>query len=541
MQFETESTTMFLDRLLEKKPQSNASSATLQLIRKLRVPVSASTVINTIESHPDYPSLYSISDSLSKWKVENLSLKVETERLEELPTPFIAHSKAGGGNFILVNRVNGVIDYFDEKGKQRKKTKEEFSREWDNVVLLAEKQMHSGEKNYSVFKRKEAIDVLRIPFIIGSCVLLVILYAAVVSDFYGTSLLFLKFFGCIVTGLLLWFEVDKSNPVVQQICSAGRHANCTAVLSSKEARLFNFISWSEIGFFYFAGGFLFSLSTASYQLSSFSVLSWLNLFALPYTIFSVFYQWRIAKQWCPLCLAVQALLILEFVVSYFGFWQYSVTLSLPKGELIPLILSFLLPVFFWLATKRVYLAAQEGMRYKKELSKLKYNKEIFSGLLAKKKAITVSPEGLGITLGNPCAKNTIIKVCNPYCGPCAKAHPVIDEILESSDDVKVQIIFTPQANEKTESIVRHLLALDDKRDAKLMSKALDDWYGADKKEYEIFAEKYKLNGELKLQDEKLKAMKDWVNEIKIDFTPTFFVNGYQLPGLYKVEDLKHLL
>ncbi|HEY2722735.1 MAG TPA: hypothetical protein VGI82_13465 [Chitinophagaceae bacterium] len=40
------------------------------------------------------------------------------------------------------------------------------------------------------------------------------------------------------------------------------------------------------------------------------MISWLNIFALPYTLFSVYYQWKVAKQWCILCLAVQGLLLL---------------------------------------------------------------------------------------------------------------------------------------------------------------------------------------------------------------------------------------
>src|SRR5579875_2929482 len=83
---------MRLERLLEKKARSNASSITIELLKRLQVPVTASSVIDSLEEHPDYPSLYSISDSLQKWKVDNLALKVKAEALEELPTPFIAHS-----------------------------------------------------------------------------------------------------------------------------------------------------------------------------------------------------------------------------------------------------------------------------------------------------------------------------------------------------------------------------------------------------------------------------------------------------------------
>ena len=561
---------MFINHLLEKKAQSNVASVTLRLLKKLNIPVTATTVVDTLEHHPHYPSLYSISDSLQKWKVENLALRVDPDSLEKIPTPFIAHSKAGGGNFILVNSVNGVVEYTDGKGAFGKpgikqKSREEFKKDWDNIVLIAEKNEVSGEKEYRLNKRKELIEGLRIPFIIAGCLLLTVLYAAAVHNFFTASLAFLKFSGCIVAGLLLWFEVDKSNPVLQQICAAGGKTNCTAVLSSKQSKLFNIISWSEVGFFYFAGGFIYllvsvTLSLPKGQLPTLALLSWLNLFALPYTVFSVFYQWRIAKQWCPLCLTVQAILVLEFVVCYFGLRQAqtdtfipyvfipnvfipNVTLSLPKSELIPLSVSFLLPVFFWVATKKVYLNAQEGKRYQKELSKLKYNKEIFNTLLSKQKQITASAEGLGIVLGNPDATNTIIKVCNPYCGPCAKAHSVIDAILENNDDVKVQIIFmaTNNENDTRAKPVKLLMALYEKNDEQLIKSALDDWYGDGKKDYDEFAKKYLLNGELQMQGSKLEAMAKWCSENGIAFTPTFFINGHQLPESYKIEDVEHLL
>ena len=48
-------------------------------------------------------------------------------------------------------------------------------------------------------------------------------------------------------------------------------------------------------------------------------------------------------------------------------------------------------------------------------------------------------------------------------------------------------------------------------------------------------------GELKMQDAKVEAMNDWCKETGIAFTPTFFVNSYQLPDVYNVADLKYFL
>lgn len=443
---------MQISHLLEKKTSSNAAQVTLQLIRSLQVPVTAGMVIESIEQHPHYPSLLSISDQLKKWKVDNMALRVEPDQLKQLPVPFIAHSALNGGQFLLVHSVNGRVDYTDEKGKRVRKSREEFATAWDQVVLVAEKSGGSGDKNYRVQKRKEMADAMRLPSIILACLCLIIGFTATYTggSWVGAStLLFLKLGGSIVTGLLLWIEIDKPNPVLQQICSAGKHTNCTAVLSSRQSKLFGKVSWSEIGFVYFAGSFLLLLTSGNSYQYAISILSLLNVLALPYTAFSVIYQWRIAKQWCPLCLAVQGILLLEFIVCFFGFWNSSQPFVFSTSQLVPALTCFLLPVFFWLATKKVYLSGQDGKRNGKELSRLKYNKDIFHALLTKQKKITASPDGLGITLGNPNAAHTIIKVCNPYCGPCAKAHPIIDEILESNEDVKVQVIFTATSDEGT--------------------------------------------------------------------------------------------
>ncbi len=534
--------------LLEKRSSSNVSEATVQLLKSLQIPVTATTAIEQVESHPDFPSLYSISDSLKNWKVDNAAFQVDADKLDSLPTPFIAHTKSGGGSFVLVKNVNGAVEYIDERGKAQKADRESFSKQWTNTVLLAEKNKHSGEKDFGQHKRAEQLSALRLPFIIAAAASLVLiyalLYAGAEAGIAASLLLVTKLAGCGVTGLLLWFEIDKANPLLQQICTGGKHTNCTAVLGSRASKVFSWLSWSEVGFFYFAGSFLSLLLSVNYQLPTVSVLSWLNLLALPYTVFSVFYQWRIAKQWCPLCLTVQALLLVEFIISYFGYWFVpGVTLSLPKGQLIPLLTSFLLPVLFWMVAKPAFLTTQKGKLYKKELSRLKYNKEIFTALLQKQKKITLSTEGLGIMLGNPGAKHTIIKVCNPYCGPCAKAHTVIDELVEGNEDIKVQIIFTATNDEKDRAALpaKHLMAIYGKGDTEQTQKALDDWYGADKKDYGIFKMQYPLTGELDLQGVKLEAMDAWCKAINISFTPTIFVDGYQLPNIYKTEDLNYLI
>jgi len=45
----------------------------------------------------------------------------------------------------------------------------------------------------------------------------------------------------------------------------------------------------------------------------------------------------------------------------------------------------------------------------------------------------LDPENnVGLIIGNEDAQNEIIKVCNPYCEPCSKAHPILDEIIHTT-------------------------------------------------------------------------------------------------------------
>ena len=517
----------------------NPVTAVIQLLQQLKVNVTDGSVNEAILSHPDYPSLLCISDCLKQWKVENAAIRVEKNSIDETPLPFIAFM---GREFKAVTQITATeVCFLNDDNKLQKENKQSFLDAWNGVALLAEAQEGAGENEYAVKKRKENLQSLSIPALIGFGLLWAVIASFSFSGTNGlayTALLLCKLAGIIVSGLLLWYEIDKYNSTLQKICTGGGgKTNCNAILSSSKSKIFSWLSWSEMGFFYFAGSYL----VLGLYPHAASIITWLNVLALPYIIFSIGYQKFIAKQWCPLCLAVQALLFAEFIIGYTGGF-----LTKPGSTFIALFqvgLLFLLPVAIWYFIKPHLLNEQEGKTKKYELARLKNNTGIFNALLAAQKQITHSTESLGITLGNPNAGNTIIKVCNPYCGPCGKAHPEIEKLLEHNNNLKVQIIFnaTTQEDDHLAKPVKHLLAIAEKGNEIMKVKSLDDWYMAEKKDYEAFAKKYPMNGELQMQGVKIDAMHEWCKATDISFTPTFFINGYQLPETYNINDLKYLL
>ena len=520
----------------------NTVSVTQQLLHTLRIPFSITGVKEAIKQHPDYPSIAAVHDVLKQYKTETIVLQIDKEKLQKVPVPFVAHLLQAPAGFVTVTNVSShEVTYLQPSSFQKQVTVSvnDFLSKWSAVALLAEKNEQSGEPDLEQNRKADRIKLYRTPLLILSSILL--LFVAILPIGSATlaiaAPLLLKLAGVVVCGLLLWYDIDRSNPFLQKVCNSSKATNCNAVLQSNAAKLFGVIRWSEIGFFYFAGGLLFVILRNEGALA---LLAWLNLIALPYTVFSVFYQWRVTKQWCPLCLAVQGLLLLE-ALFYMGagyLQSFAITETATS-----FLLAFLLPVITWYAAKPLLKKNKEAEEYKNRFYRIKNDSRIFEALLEKQKKVFINPEGLGVTLGNPDATNTIIKVCNPYCGPCSKAHKEIHKLLKNNTNIKVQVIFNSFAEDSDprSKPVKLFLSVSKNKERNYTEQVIDEWYSAEKKDFKIFAEKYQIGTDQNNYNEDVMKMRTWCDEMNIEATPSIFLNGYQLPDNYLVNDLKIFL
>jgi uncharacterized membrane protein len=539
---------LFLSALFDSEVQHNSVNTVSTLLKIKGIKVASSTVKKTLREHSEYPSLLSISDALSSWKINNISLRSDIQQLATFPLPFIVQLNRGRGSYFSTVRKweNGQLMISDAQTTGWTWIKEsDFEKSWKGVVMLLDVEENAGEAGFLKSRRKQYLNQMSyyaaISLLLG--IWLISTFRLFVTQgiqaWAPASLLTLKLFGSYIGGLLLWYEIDKHNASLQKVCKAGKKINCQAILDSSAAKLLGIISWSETGFIYFAGGFI-ALIVAGMNPSTIILLAWLNAFALPYTLFSIYYQWRIAKQWCLLCITIQVLLVSEFIINVLNqnFKVPDITFYEALSDLVP----FLLTATTWFLLKPLLILSKKSDETQHELTRMKRNPQIFESLLLREKSITHDPSGLGLSLGNPNGTVRLIKVCNPYCGPCAKSHTHIEDLIHKFPDLHVQIIFTA-SNSKDEPAaapVKHLLAIDQK-DKTLLKDALDDWYNAPLKNYETFAMRHVVNGELKQQDKKLDDMRSWCDNMKISFTPTFFFNGHQLPKSYHISDLQHFL
>lgn len=533
-------------------PRENCVEVTMLLVESLNAKVTFTTIEKRLTSHPNYPSAVSIGDLLDTLNINHISFTVTEDFLANVSAPFLTLVKSDQYHIDMYTFVKPIsenqLQYFDPDAHCWETIDHNsFLSKWEsNFVMLFEAEQPILEEDFKEILSTERRSKLY-KFLTYSSLPLLSLIIIVMNIFfsgiqalYSSIFMVLTLAGCFVSSLLLSYDIDKYNPILKNICSKGKKVNCGFILNSKKAKIAG-ISWSAIGFTYFAGqlllGLLYMLTNQSSLLTAIYIT---NALASPYIIYSISIQW-IAKQWCPLCLMVQLLLALQFIVSISSGWHFIYQLNdlFQLQTIAIIVLAFSLPAIVLSMLMPNFLSAKEGKYSRKELLRLKHNPQIFDVLLKQQKPITPTPSDLGVKIGS--GDNKIIKVCNPYCIPCSDAHKSIEELIRTNPTVEVQIIYWISPTEKASNIVKHFIAIEKTYGTEKLKEALDYWYLSGSRDYADFANKFPLDETLLKQEEALGLMYDWCNEEKISFTPTFYVNGFQIPSTYSVNDLKYLL
>jgi thiol-disulfide isomerase/thioredoxin len=512
------------------------------MLGELGIPFTNRFLKEKLRTHPESESLLAISDTLTKYKLESLALQLGEDKLDQLPLPCIVQvSQNTYPYFTCLSQVSeDWVEYLDEKGKRIKQRRENFVAQWTGITLVVEKGEHSGEPEYTK-RRKEQLIYGSLLFLLGAVGLAWIIGHFIIwnnstSYSLGAIALFIvKLSGLGISAILLWSEVDKKNAVISQFCGGGDQTDCNSVIDSFS--IAGFISLGNLAFAYFFASTTLLL-VSSFSASALALSGLLSYSSLAIIPFSLYYQGVRLKKWCRLCLWISGILVAELGVGQFLLPD----LAWPSfGDLGLFSFVFLASVLAWISLKP-YLNTQKDLyATKSKLAKVLSNKELFDYFLSKSRQITSNPEGLGILLNGTNPKYHVIKVCNPYCGPCARTHPLLEQLYEAGN-IDLQIVFIPGGEDEVRlKTIRHLLGIASAGNLEQTRQALDDWYSQDKKDYEAFTANYPLNGELAKQESKINAMLDWAEKEQIDHTPTIFINGYELPSTYVVEDLHYVL
>lgn len=531
------------------------------LLTRLNVPFTRNYLNELIKLHPNSANLLGVSDILYQYNVENISLKLGHNDLFKLEPPFLAQlSSANHHEFAIITNIDNTnVEYLSEKGATIKLLIDKFLKSWTGVVLLPETSEKSIEKDFLLNQRKQFFDQLRLPVIITVLLSLIAwqmfrnLVITTIPPINYSILTLLYIAGCMVSVLLLIQTIDKGNPLVNKLCAlANTNSHCNDVLESPAAKILGIISWSEVGFVFFAGNLLSLLFIPP----TIELLFWINIFALPYTLWSVYYQGKIAKQWCVFCLSIQLLLWLCFIALLTSGISFNLVnlINIPYSYLLQLMICFALPVMgLWFALPFIK-KAQLLSPALKEINSIKANEIIFEAMLKTQNKVEIDENVKSIVFGNPKSPFVITMVTNPYCGPCARMHQRLETLLmQYGDFMQLHIIYAvgsyksdvseaiKQFVDKKNQPIRVLTGIYLKYGMESSIPIYKEWYEGSKTNIDSFVKKYPVDIENVKVDEIMSNHYKWCQMVNIEATPTIYVNGYKLPYWYKVEDLKYFI
>jgi protein-disulfide isomerase len=525
---------------------SYLSELAFNFVKELNIPVTKTSIKLEFEKHPQQHSLLAINDVLNTFGINNAAYEIETKQLDNEFCPFIAHLSRNNGEFVIVKQLSAdKVLVSGQTLKTEQLPRADFDAAYDGSILIADAEDASGEADYQQNRRKEIIESLKVPFIAASLLAASLLYVLQnqdrVSSLSWTVVIWgiLKSIGLLISILLLVQSLDANNSFIQRLCTSGKNLNCNAILKSKAANVTEGLSWSEVGFFYFSSTTLILLFYGS-SLSVLQSLALFNLLCLPYTFYSVYYQYKIAKQWCVFCSGIQALFWLEFFTSFH-------LLLLPViwpsfTQIAGMLILFILPVAAWVFLKPFLKAKQEAESARQQLSIYKNNAELFNKVLVSQKQQVQPDDDFAIVLGNNEPKKVITIVSSPTCPPCSKAHQLLENWLNKDESLQLRVIFSvlPAEQESVKyKVIRHLLALKS-APGQMLKQAMHTWYGQKEENVESWIAKFPAPQEQE-PDGILAKQQQWCDSVGINFTPTVFINGYKLPDPYHLEDIKYLI
>lgn len=488
--------------------------------------------------HPYKYTLYGLSRMLTDYKIPNAGVKLNNkDEIVSLESPFVAQVST---DFVLVTKMsNDSIEYI-WKDKDIKISFDKFKDIWTGVALLAEPDGNSSEPDYKRHLMKERfilVEKIILCFLTLITIFFSLTQTTAVDFWLCIVLIIINGVGLYVSYLLLLKQMKISSQSADKICSLFKKSDCNDVLETPAAKIFDVIGWSEVGFAYFVANLL--LVVFFPQLLLYAVL--INVFALPYTIWSVWYQKFIAKQWCMLCLIVQVLLWLTFMsFLLFGTW------GVPPLELVDIVILislFALPLLVMNLLLPKLSEARKVTKLAQEFASLRLKDEVFLTCLKLQPHYEVDRSISQIVFGNPDSNLLITILTNPHCNPCARMHHRIEALLdEIGDYIAVQYVFSSFSDEM-ESSGKFLTAVyvNHPNDKDFIDGSYNEWFSGGKNDREAFFAKYAQDMDSEVVNREYERHIQWRDQTKLRATPTTLVNGYELPDNYVVEDLKYFI
>lgn len=273
-----------------------------------------------------FKSLFGFSRLLTQYNIPNEALKIEDKsQLASLPVPFLSQEET---YFVIVKKItrnadgSGSVDLL-HFGNPETWTLADFEAKSSGVVLVAKPSSDSCEPDYAKHHWHEVAMKGKKYLMFAAALFLGVLgfiYAGIGRHISTILLTAVDLAGLVITWFLLLKSLKVKSKAANRICGVLEEGGCDTVLEQKASTFFGLFSWSEVGFAYFVISTLV-LFIFPQQIMYLAVL---NACALPFTVWSIWYQKFRIKTWCTLCVTTQTLLWCQFFCFLLGGWWHGV-------------------------------------------------------------------------------------------------------------------------------------------------------------------------------------------------------------------------
>jgi thiol-disulfide isomerase/thioredoxin len=523
----------FITECLNKKLLMNLSLIAYNYLKACKIKISKDFLEQRIISHPYYPALISFTDTLDQLGLEYKAVEAEEKHIPQFSFPFLAHTPKAVGSFEIVPS----IEYLENN-------RENFLNRWEGIAVMVKTPQAINNNDHEKFLKneKKVTSNTKITIGIGLIILLLIQFLNFNWLLFIFSLLNIA--GIAICSLIILHKLGKGNAITRQLCSTGKSHGCDLVLNSKASQIIKGVEFGDMGLIYFSAFLLFTLFTNSAQNANdaFTLLIVPCSLALGFTFFSFFYQWKIAKAWCRMCLITIGIVWLQSAILLIHFLKAKqIFLASPLVVISQFLLCFFL-ASLWLFIKVLIKGNQKEKRTETELLKWKRNPEVFQSLLYKQPHTNTLIPNNPVCLGNPNAPIQFTIVSNPFCRPCAATHQQLEDLYKRypsliSINVNFLIKSATDREDRRTIAVEQIINAIDITDNKLQ--VLHDWF--ETMDIQKWKEKYPS---INLNSNRLNVLRNyqhWLSQNNIFYTPFIYLNGYLLPKQYGLNDIESLI
>lgn len=507
------------------------ASAIFNLVRMNGYNIVKSYIYELLCTHPNFPSLASISETLLLLDVPHHVYELTYSDLIGQNYSLLHLNTENEGKFVILNyATKDEISYYEfNMNRKIKISKESFLNEWSRVALEIDHELEY--KNIKIFN----IDRVKAIFV-NIVFLFVILFFIMFYNRTGLNVyiypLIISIIGVITTWFINRHELHIEDKFTESVCKIGKSTDCNAVLSSKASMLFGKISLGEIGISYFlATCFIFLVLPMTVNMEPFlNSLYLIAICSLPYTLFSIFYQKFIIRKWCPFCLMVILMMwgmfiVYQFILPDYFYFSFSVFLLLCLIYLISFVLVILI-CSLWIERNR-------NRNLKMKFLKIKRNPQIFRAIYGLQKEISMDYSIDDLCFGNLQSNCILTTVISESCQHCKDLTRLLIDMTESGKyDVKWVVRFYVSDNEK-KSVFQNVINEYVYNKYRALS-LLKSWSYNENKDL--------TNINIKdVQFRILNSHSVWINNNGLNFVPLIFINNKILPTSYNFNDLPLLL